>query len=203
MTTAADTARLNGAKSNGPITPEGKATSAQNSLKHGLTSSRVVLAHESQEEYDALESDFLQRFNPEGALEADLVHEMAASRWRLRRIESMETALFKKALREQTELLGPNADLADVRDAAYLEVAESKAMRTITRHGAQLRRAYEKAWKEFKILENERKNPELQNEPSARLTMEMLDIMTDPSTPATASSAMLREVLQSHGLPRQ
>ena len=85
----AATARINGAKSNGPITAEGKAISSQNSLKHGLSSSRVVLPHESQEDYDKLEASLINRFKPADELESDLVQEMAAARWRLRRIEAL------------------------------------------------------------------------------------------------------------------
>ncbi len=38
----------------------------------------------------------------------------------------MEAASFKKALRQRQELLGPDADPAEVGDAAFLEVAESQ-----------------------------------------------------------------------------
>ena len=75
----AATARANGAKSNGPITAEGKAISSQNSLKHGLTSSRVVLPHESQEAYDKLEASLINRFKPADDLESEFVQEMAAA----------------------------------------------------------------------------------------------------------------------------
>ena len=139
----AATARINGAKSNGPITAEGKAISSQNSLKHGLTSSRVVLPHESQEAYDKLEASLINRFKPADDLESELVQEMAAARWRLRRIEAMEAALFKKAIKQHEE-----AGTPDALDIAYAEVAESKSYRMLVRHAAQLRRAFEKAWKE-------------------------------------------------------
>src|SRR4051794_14226589 len=86
--------RNNGSKSRGPITPEGKAKSAQNSLKHGLTSSRVVLPGESQADYDQLEASLLQTLKPATELEKELVREMTSARWRLRRIEEIETALI-------------------------------------------------------------------------------------------------------------
>ena len=55
----------------------------------------IVLPHESQEQYDSLEGAILNRFKPADELERDLVTEMAAARWRLRRIEAMEAALFE------------------------------------------------------------------------------------------------------------
>jgi hypothetical protein len=165
--------RANGAKSNGPITAEGKARSAQNSLKHGLTSSRVVLPHESQEAYDRLEASLISRFKPADELESELVQEMAAARWRLRRIEAMEAALFKKAIKQLEE-----AGTPDALDVAYAEVAESKSYRMLVRHAAQLRRAFEKAWKEIQLLQEQRRideEDELQNEPSDDFLKRRLD----------------------------
>ena len=169
----AATARANGAKSNGPITAEGKAISAQNSLKHGLTSSRVVLPHESQEAYDKLEASFINRFKPADDLESELVQEMAAARWRLRRIEAMEAALFKKVIKQHED-----AGTPDALDVAYAEVAESKSYRMLVRHAAQLRRAYEKAWKEIQFLQSQHETDEedeLQNEPSDAFLKRRLD----------------------------
>ena len=196
MSNKAEIARNNGAKSNGPLTDAGKAISSQNSLKHGLTSSRAVLPHESQEEFDRLEASMVNRFKPHDELEHELVHEMAAARWRLRRIEAMEVAIFNKAFKQQRELLGPEASPSEIQDAAYAEVAESKSLRMVSRHQSQLRRSYEKAWKELQLIQEHRNQEtaedaglDLQNEPGPRLTTAMLDLLTAPPIYANARSA--------------
>jgi hypothetical protein len=183
MNNQAETSRINGSKSQGPITAEGKAISAQNSLKHGATASRVVLKHESQAEFDELKDSFIHRFKPADILEHELVHEMSAARWRMRRIEAMESALFDKAIEDQ--LANPDNDPARAQMLAYIEVAESKSYRGLQRHQAQLRRSYEKAWKELELIQAARGQAdeidEVQNEPTDGLTMEMLEILTAPT----------------------
>jgi hypothetical protein len=146
----AEASRINGAKSNGPSTPEGRAASSRNSRKHGLTGGEVVLPHESQEQYEALLTSFVKRFRPSDEVELDLIIEMVDSRWRLRRIESMESALIQRAINQQMEALGDDADPVEARALAYAELAEdSKGLRLLNRYAKDLRRCYEKAFKEF------------------------------------------------------
>lgn len=89
-----DAARTNGAKSEGPVTPEGKERSSQNATRHGLNSKAVVLANESQEAYDELLATIRREWQPQGPTENDLVRDMADARWRLRRIKAIETAVL-------------------------------------------------------------------------------------------------------------
>ncbi len=98
---------------------------------------------------------------------------MVSARWRLRRIEAMEAALFNKALQKNREALGTEADPLDVQDAAYAEVADSKSLRMLSRHQAQLRRSYEKAWRELELIQENRSaeaEEDFQNEPTAQFT---------------------------------
>ena len=85
-------ARTNGAKSTGPKTLEGLQKSAQNALRHGLTAKSLVLANESQTIFDALMEAFIRKFQPHDPVELEIVTEMVAARWRLRRVWLMQTA---------------------------------------------------------------------------------------------------------------
>jgi hypothetical protein len=89
-----ETARINGAKSHGPVTPEGKARSSANSRRHGLTAS-ILLDVESDEHFQLLVADFMDQFQPQTGVETDLVEMMAIARWRLRRLLAIETHLFE------------------------------------------------------------------------------------------------------------
>jgi len=79
-------ARINGAKSKGPTTPEGRARSSQNSLRHGLRSETVVLPHEDRAQFEALRDSYMESFQPADQPQHDLIETMAAARWRLNRL---------------------------------------------------------------------------------------------------------------------
>jgi hypothetical protein len=88
-------ARANGAKSRGPKTPEGKAVSSMNALRHGLTAARPILPGESQESFEELLKDYMEEWEPEGPAEIDLVHRMVVSKWREQRAWTVETAALR------------------------------------------------------------------------------------------------------------
>ena len=57
----AEASRRNGAKSCGPKSPEGKARSAQNALKHGFRAQKhIVLPSEDAAEFEALEATLIE-----------------------------------------------------------------------------------------------------------------------------------------------
>ena len=80
-----ESARINGAKSRGPITPEGKEKSSANALKHGLTSRHsMLLACENEAEFKQVEEDYMSTYQPTNPVERDLVEEMIGAKWRIR-----------------------------------------------------------------------------------------------------------------------
>jgi hypothetical protein len=100
--------RRNGARSRGPKTPEGKARSAQNALKHGLRAQQcIVLPGERAAAFEAFEAALLADLAPQGALQTVLAQRIVAASWRLARAERLEAELFCEA-----RLDGANPGLA-------------------------------------------------------------------------------------------
>jgi hypothetical protein len=146
--------QANGAKSHGPVTPEGRGRSSQNSLKHGLSSSVVVLSGESGEKFNAMLAGFTETLGPRSEIERELVFEMAASLWRLRRASRLEVVLLDteiaKLQNEPENVLGPDAALA----TAFLNlVAKGGPLAKLYTHESRLRRAYDKAARELERLQ--------------------------------------------------
>ena len=81
--------RKNGAKSQGPKTPEGKARSARNALKHGLCAENHLVSAEDEQEYEALEAALFGELAPVGVLQAVLVRRIVRAAWRLERADRL------------------------------------------------------------------------------------------------------------------
>jgi hypothetical protein len=79
------TSRANGAKSHGPVTPEGKALSAQNASTHGIFKSPFGIRNEQDALFLQLEAEFIEEWDPQGPTETALVDQLVICRWRLRR----------------------------------------------------------------------------------------------------------------------
>jgi hypothetical protein len=146
--------RKNG-KLGGPKTAKGKAAASLNALKHGLAGDTIVLNNESRPAYDKLLTSFVTRFKPADEVELDLVTEMANSRWRLRRICAIETALLDIEMDDQRDYIDEEfVDLDEIcRTAlAFKKLAEDKALALLNRYEARLRRQYSQAFANFREL---------------------------------------------------
>jgi hypothetical protein len=92
-----EASRRNGARSRGPKTPEGKARSRLNAIKHGMRAAmHVVLADENAVEFHALQEALMDELAPEGALQLMLARRVAVAAWRLARADRMEMELFEE-----------------------------------------------------------------------------------------------------------
>ncbi len=176
-------ARSNGAKSNGPVTPEGKQICALNSTRHGLRSEKTfVLDNESAEDFDEFRETIVQRFQPADKLELDLCLEMAHARWRLHRTWTIETAMMDNKMATQLETL--QEKWTELDEATRLAEAwttmgnGSPALSLLHRYESRLRRIFERALQNLEHLQRQRKK--VPNEPEPAVVQPFLPMLSIP-----------------------
>src|SRR5579864_5254059 len=169
----AESSRINGAKSRGTVTPEGKQRSCLNAVRHGLFAKVHCLTNENQGLLKELLQDYLTRLLPTDMVELRLVEQVALAAFRLERIVSMETALFDREMDEQTkqrEKEFPKMDPAAVFALAFKSLADnSKSLHLYLRYEVMLTRQYDRAMKQLIALRTKFPAPqeaELPNEPT-------------------------------------
>lgn len=166
----------------GPRTPEGKARSAMNALRHGLRAARfALLPHEDPEAFRALVAELRGRYRPADAVEQELVDAVAVAMWREARADRLEAeALADLPPADETRSCGSDlasgaarAGLATIvryRTAAQLEHRRALALLEQHRRLAALRPAAGEAAAEpeepprpavvsLRLDERERRNP--------------------------------------------
>lgn len=166
-------ARINGAKSRGPKSEEGKLRSSQNACKHGLATEKMfVLDNESRELFNQFVENIAERYQPADNLERELVLETAHARWRLRRLWSIETAMFDKEMAEQRAEFEKKYTQYDepLRQACAFEALaeDRRGLSLLSRYETRLRRAYERAVENLEKAQQqrvEREHKNLQNKP--------------------------------------
>ena len=160
--------RANGAKSRGPVTPEGKRISARNAVRHGLLAETVLLSNESRESFAALLAAYTEKFQPRDEVEADLVEEMVVAKWRQRRLWSMEAAALDHRMDKKRGEVDKEMEKTDepTRSALAFSSLESndKSMSLFLRYEGRMRRGYKRALADFQIMCDIENGP---NEPNS------------------------------------
>jgi hypothetical protein len=147
--------RRNGARSRGPKTPEGKARSRLNAIKHGMRAAmHVVLPDEHAVEFQALQEALLDELAPDGALQLVLARRVAVAAWRLARADRMEVELFAERRWETGDPLG----LALIRDGNG-----TRSFETLMRYRGAAMAEFMRALRTLKALQAEQAATELRD----------------------------------------
>ena len=182
-----ETARINGAKSRGPTTTEGKEKSSRNAIKHGLTSGNgnVLLDREDPDEFEQMLNKLLDIHEPATPAEQDLVEEMVAARWRTRRMWTIETGLLNAEILKQaanTDTTDPNIHLA----SAFHSLADdSRSLALASRYEARLQRLFDRAYKTLRELQQAR--PSEEPTPPRNIRIMWVPPEHDPEMPVAAA----------------
>ena len=132
--TRAEAARRNGAKSRGPVTPEGKARSAQNSIRHGLTSRSIPLANESEPRCAAMLDAYTAQFQPPNVVEEDLVEELVAAKWRQRRAMALQNAALDLQMQKDEPQIEKEFDSLDGETRQVVAMTGNRGANSGRRH---------------------------------------------------------------------
>jgi hypothetical protein len=182
-----ETARANGRKSHGPITEEGKATSSQNSVKHGAYSTKLenmlrprvpltereavlslsengaTLPGDPDSYYERAFNAALERYQPQDILEMEQVEFMAIANWNLRRV----LAALRVALHQSMHRNVPDEDLHFNDNSLYFHTLHAAIREStnpeviaLNRQASQWRRQYRSASRNLQELIASRPKPQ-------------------------------------------
>jgi len=112
-----DASRANGAKSRGPVTPEGKEASAANAVHstgprtpegkarsslnavtHGILASSITLRNECPDSFEKVEAALRYELQPRSYIDDQLIEIMTSHHWRRKRAWCIEKDQFDKAV---------------------------------------------------------------------------------------------------------
>ena len=206
-------ARANGAKSQGPTTPEGKAKSALNSLRHGLLAGLLVLRTESDAKFLAILNGYLDEYHPEGQTENRLVEVIAAAQWLEERCWVLTTALIDITMdRMEHEIAAEfrEIDNATRTALAFLKEADqSAALVLLNRYAARHNREWHRAIDKLRKIQKERREgAAVPDSPLAThhspLATEVLPNEPEPDlTPAPSTNSDLRRASDHRPIPTE
>jgi hypothetical protein len=134
--------------STGPRTPEGKAISSQNALKHGLSAKHFVIQEEERPEFDQLQAGLLEELRPDGTLEQLVFNDILHARWKLHRCRGIE------------------ASLSTGDTDPLLDESLGKQLDRILRYEARAERNFYRSLKELRTLQKARPEPAPEPEPA-------------------------------------
>ena len=191
----AEASRVNGAKSRGPKTEQGRRADSLNAIKHGLTAETVVLPSESEEDYQAELREYFHHFAPATKPEADLVRQLASAHWRLVRYTRIEASLLDVEMERQRERVAREWNRLDQpgRLALAFEALAGphSSLALLNRYEARLHNEYQRVLKSLVQMQATRRASaaKLQNEPEHNAQ----PIQAEPETsqPETGNSCVI------------
>ena len=198
--------RANAARSTGPRTPEGKARSSRNALKHGFTGSHFTIVRvEDMREVERLKADAVACYQPVNSQEMVAVERIALAQQMMFRASRLEAGLFTAAVDDALDRSGRpirpmSLDMVDgdvaVTRAQNRNYAMAEGFRRMARESngavwtlflryhAHAERMFRRAVEDFERLKKLRKDlpnePIWQNQPEEKPELATLDDLNIP-----------------------
>ena len=159
--------RSNAKRSTGPRSQSGKARSRLNSRKHGLTAKTLVIGDEDPAQFEKLRAELMEEYDPQSALECELVERLSSLLWRLRRIPAFEAAIIDARRAEvESDVLkwlelkrrGLTEEALKVRALSDALIQDGDALGKLARHETTLMHAFTKTLQMLLLLQSNRRS---------------------------------------------
>jgi hypothetical protein len=147
MASPAHINRSNAQNSTGPTSFAGKAVTRFNALSHGMDAASLVIPGEDPDELSDLAAELHGEYDPQGAVEAELVETLVRSTWFQHRYARIEAQLFATILRKMDD---PGATVAD---AFYHDAAGPNVLGKLFRRQRAAQRDFDKALAELRRIQ--------------------------------------------------
>lgn len=146
----------NAQHSTGPRTDEGKQRSSLNALKHGFRAKDPLIPGEDPDEFHRHRRNIAYDFEPLGAVEENLVEQIADITWRLKRFARIESAVINEFYGDTAKQSGnQDCDGDELLGKSIAGYANLPALGHLSRYESQLARRYHSAMKELRELRKE------------------------------------------------
>src|ERR1035438_7909328 len=151
--------RLNAEKSHGPTSPTGKARSAMNALRHGLTARVVVLPTDDMDAYQAFAKEIVDSLDAQTPVERQFAQTVADNQWRINRIRSIEDGMLGMGHFEAAGNFDcPSSEIHSAMTAARAFRNDSKSFVNLSIYEQRLHRSMKEALRQLKELQTERRD---------------------------------------------
>ncbi len=168
--------------STGPRTAEGKARSAMNAMRHGLTGRVVVLPTEDMNAYHAFCKELMADLAPKTALERQYAQTFCDTQWRLNRARSYEDSMLALGHFEGAPFPGvDHPEIENALTAAKVFRENSKAFVNLSLYEQRLSRQQKEALRQLQELQAQRKTAEAASAEANKTTPNANKTQSEPA----------------------
>ncbi len=164
--------RANASHSTGPKTIKGKARSSRNALVHGIFSKELLLPGEDPAPLDQFKRDMIKSLAPRNAMELELVEQVIADRWRVKRVRAAEQDCYEQRIKEDQD---HHENECEIKYPSFETLLDPDDLEKKRHPRGHLARIMEQA------RENEELRPSFARPTAGRLLSELIADDIDPS----------------------
>jgi hypothetical protein len=200
MPTKAEQARINGAKSTGPKTPEGLQRCREASVKHGMWVAHIsTFSHEDQVAYAALLTSATDQFRPRTCVESNIVGLLVDALWRAGRLGALANADISR------EMWSINRQTSTQHEAPELHLLAEQASKSVQKLEARARHYTREIARLMAILRQLQAYPVSVEASEVLNEMNELEIEEVPEPPAQPADTPqpVRKPVQNANIPPQ